>query len=77
MMTSYHMRISCWICKSTDFCFNMFVRIVFVSTTGMFEYRFVTSNEEKVKCGSNGDSLRFRIRSVVFFVLKALGSGVM
>ena len=61
---------------STNFCFNMFVRIIFVSVTGMFEYRFVMSKEAKVKCGSSGVSFRFWIRSVVLLMLKALGSGV-
>ena len=55
----------------------MFDRIVFVSTTGIFEYRFVMFNEAKVKCGSNGVSLRFWIRSLVLFMLKALGNGAM
>jgi hypothetical protein len=66
------MRISCWICEPTDFCFNVFVIIVFVSTTGMFEYRFVMSSEAKVKYGSSGVSLRFPIRSVVFFYVEGI-----
>jgi len=55
----------------------MFVRIVFVSVTGMFEYRSVMSKEVKVKCGSSGVFFRFWIRSFVLFTLKALSSGVM
>ena len=61
---------------SIDFCFNMFVRIVFVSVTGTFEYRFVMSKGAKVKCGISGVSFRFWIRSVMLLTLKALGSGV-
>jgi len=53
----------------------MFVRIVLVSTTVMFEYRFVMPSEVKVNCGSNGMSFRFWIKSLVFFMLKALGNG--
>jgi len=55
----------------------MFVRIVFVSITSMFEYKFVMSNEAKMKCSSNGASLRFWIRLLVFFTIKALGNGTM
>jgi hypothetical protein len=55
-MTEYHMRISCCVCGSTDLCFNISAKIVFLSPTGMIEYRFVMSNEAKVKCGSNGVS---------------------
>jgi len=50
----------------------MFVKIVFVSTTGIFEYRFVMSNETKVKCGSNGVPLRFWMRSLVFFYVEGI-----
>jgi len=55
----------------------MFSRIVLVSFTGMFEYRFVRSNDAKVKCGNNGASLRFWIRTLMFFTLKAFGNRVM
>jgi len=37
----------------------MFVRIVFVSVTGMFEYTFVMSKQAKMKCGGSGVFFRF------------------
>ena len=76
-MMSYHLRSSCCVWGSIILCFNMFSRIVLDSFTGMFEYRFVMSNDANVKCGNNGVSLRFWIRSVVFFTLKAFCNGAM
>ena len=52
----------------------MSVRIVFVSSTGMFEYRLVTSRDTSVRFGFIGVSRSFWSRSVVFFTLKVLGS---
>jgi len=46
-MTSYHLRISCCVCGVTSACFNMSVKIVLVSITGMLEYRFVMSKEAR------------------------------
>ena len=76
-MTSYHLRISCCVFGATSSYFNMSVKIVLVSVTGMLECRFVMSDEAREWCGSSGVSLRFCIRSCVFFMLKALGSGGM
>ena len=63
VITSYHFRISCCVCGSTSLFLNMLARIIFVSVTGMLEYRFVISNEAKVKCGNTSVSLRFCNRS--------------
>jgi len=35
-------------------CCNVSAKIVFISFTGMFEYRLVMSNEAKLKCGDIG-----------------------
>ena len=53
MMTSYHLRISCCVCGATSSCFNMPIKIVLVSVTGMLEYRFVMSKEAREWCGSS------------------------
>jgi len=37
----------------------VFLRIDFVSNTGMFEYRLVISSEVSVKCGTIGVSCNF------------------
>ena len=75
VITSYQLRISCHVCGSTSSCMSMLVKIVLVSVTGMLEYRFVMSKEARVWCGSSGVSLRFCIRSWVFFMVKAWGRG--
>jgi len=49
------------------------VRIVLASFTKMFEYRLVMSKDANVKCGENGVSCNFWIRSLVFFMLKEAG----
>jgi len=46
-----------------------------VSVTGMFVYKLVMSSEASLKCGSNGVSLSFPIRSSDFSILKAFGKG--
>jgi hypothetical protein len=51
-------------------------RICFVSVIGMFEYMLVMSSDVKAKYGSIGVYFRFRISSVVFFMLKECSSGV-
>jgi hypothetical protein len=48
----------------------------FGSFTGIFEYNLVMSIEAKLKCGNIGASFRFWIKSLVFFMFKACGSGV-
>ena len=55
----------------------MLARIIFVSVTGALDYRFVMSNEGRVKCCSMGVILTFCKRPRVFFMLKALRSGAM
>ena len=54
----------------------MLVRIILVSFTGMIEYKLVMSSEAKKECGNIEVSVRFSIRSLVFFMLKVCGSGV-
>ena len=76
-MMSYQWRSSCCIWGFTIFCVSMFSKIVLVSFTGMFGYRFLMSSDAKVKCGSHGVSLRFWISSLVFLTLKAFGNGAM
>ena len=76
-MTSYHLRISCCVCGVTSASFNMSVRIVLVSVTGMLEYMFVMSKEAREWCGSSGVSLSLCIRFWVFFTLKTLYRGAM
>jgi hypothetical protein len=53
----------------------MSVKIVLVSSTGMFEYRSVMSRDASVRFGFVGVSHSFWSRSVVFFRLKVFGSG--
>jgi len=62
---------------STMFCVSMFSKIVLVSFTGMFGYKFFMSSDAKLKYGSHGVSLKFWISSFVFFTLKAFGNGAM
>jgi len=47
VMTSYHFSNSCFVCGSIRFCVMMLARIVLISFTGMLEYKFVMSNEER------------------------------
>ena len=51
------------------------IRIILVSFTGVFEYRLVMSSVAKENSGDIGVSFSFWIRSLVFLMLKACGSG--
>ena len=75
MIMSYHIRSSCCVCGSFCWYFSASVRIVFVSFTGIFKYRFVMSRDASVKCGAIGVSCNLWSRFVVFFTLKVFGSG--
>ena len=55
-MMMYQWRSSCCIWGSTIFCVSMFSKIVLVSFTRMFGYRFLMSSDAKVKCSSHGVS---------------------
>ena len=47
-MMLYHLSSSCCVRVPVPLCVRMFSRIDLVSFTGMFEYRFVMSNEAKL-----------------------------
>ena len=53
----------------------MLSKICFVCVTGMLEYMFVMSREEKVELGVMGVCCSSWIRLEVFFMLKVFGSG--
>jgi len=69
-MTSYHFSSSHCVWGFTKLCY-MLVRIILVSLTGML----MMSSEAKADGGDIGVSFSFWIRSLVFLMLKACGSG--
>jgi hypothetical protein len=71
----YHIISSFCVCGSFWCYASVSLIVVFVSNTGMFEYRLVTFSEASLKCGAIGVSCNFWSRSVVFFTLNVFSSG--
>ena len=73
---SYHPSSSRCVWGSVRFCFRMSAKIVRVSATGMFVYRFEMSSDARVKWGSTGVSFSLCIRPLELSMLNALGRRV-